>query len=90
MTDITLHGTLSEILQHHADMVGRELTVIIHMNAETDIGGPEHLRIRDEAHLKELLSEAYNSPSSPMSDQDWNDIRKEVRLRAERRNGGHA
>lgn len=41
-----------------------------------------------QQRFEELVQEALDSgPATPMTKQDWNDIRQEVRLRAERRNG---
>ncbi len=37
--------------------------------------------IRDRAHLEELLLEGINSPKHPVTDQEWIDIRREVRER---------
>jgi len=43
--------------------------------------------VRNREHLIELLEEGMKSPVSPMTAQDWKDIRHAVRECSARRNG---
>ena len=63
MTDTTLHGTLSEILQHHEEMVGHQLTLIIH---------------KDDARLEKLILEGLKSPMEDIPLDEWKSLRDEL------------
>ncbi len=41
--------------------------------------------VRDKAHLEELLLEGINSPMHEVTDQEWVDMRREVRERLAQR-----
>ena len=52
------------------------------MEDESDLLPDPPGTIRSKAHLETLLMEGLNSGAgTPMTDQDWNDIRQEVRAR---------
>jgi len=86
-----IEGTAQEIaalLQADA-FAGLKLRVIV--ETEEEFAGkhaePPHT-IRDATHLEQLLREGLNSgPAEPMTDAEWEDIRREVYARAVQRKG---
>ena len=71
---------IAEFLQS-ANFGDRQLTLIVPIADENDLlPGPSNT-IRDKAHLESLLLEAIASPKEPVTEQDWIDIRREVRER---------
>jgi hypothetical protein len=87
-----IEGTTEEItiLLQTGAFVGRKLRVIVEPEDDDFTDGlpdPPNT-IRDQAHLEQLLLEGLNSgPAAPMTDTDWEDIRREVRARAAHRKG---
>ena len=89
MVDITLRGTGIEIGKRVAEFKEQHLTVTIHSDTDgaTAIGAPEHLRIRDETHLEELLLEGLRSgPGKLVIAETWDDLRKHVIARTSEKN----
>ena len=77
-----LAGTASEIADflQSADFGNRQLTLIVPLEDESDLLPDPPATIRDKAHLDTLLSEGLASGEGTfMTDQDWDDIRQEVR-----------
>ncbi|MBV9851334.1 MAG: hypothetical protein JO250_16815 [Armatimonadetes bacterium] len=89
-----IEGTSEEItaLLQEGAFAGQRLRVIVEPETEeedftADLPAPPNT-IRDAAHLEQLLLEGIRSgPATPMTAQDWQDIRQEVRDRAARRKG---
>lgn len=79
-----LAGTASEIagFLQYADLGNRQLTLIVPLEDESDLLPDPPTTIRGKAHLDALLSEGLASGESTlMTNQNWNDIRQEVRAR---------
>lgn len=86
-------GTVDELIDRRDEFAGKRLQVFALPEAEAE--EPEDwsellpdppTTVRDLAHLQALLAEGLNSPSEPVTDQDWIEIRREVRQRyADRR-----
>ena len=79
----TIEGTWDEIEAQKDSLIGHRLRVIIDPEDDCDYGAPEHLTVRDAAHLERLLQEGLASPKTPMTEADWNDIRQELSRRAQ-------
>jgi hypothetical protein len=48
-------------------------------SAQQDYAAPPHLTIRSESDLKSKLLEAVNGgPAAPMTDADWDDMRRRL------------
>ena len=87
-----IEGTTEEIaaLLQAGAFAGQKLRVIVESEEEdfTDTLPPPPNTIRDETHLEQLLLEGLNSgPAEPMTDTDWEDMRREVHAHVARRNG---
>lgn len=79
-----LAGTAIELAEflRSADFGDRRLTLIVPLQDESDLLPDPPATIRDKAHLEALLAEGLDSgEGTPMTDQNWNDIRQDVRAR---------
>jgi hypothetical protein len=75
-------GTVEELLERKDEFSGMQLQVYATPEAESDEELPTPaLTIRDKAHLEELLLAGVASPKEPVTDQEWSDLRREVRER---------
>jgi hypothetical protein len=87
-----IEGTSEEIatLLQGGAFAGLKLRVIIEPDEEDftdDLPDPPNT-VRDAAHLEQLLHEGLQSgPATPMTEADWEDIRREVQSRVAHRNG---
>lgn len=87
-----IEGTSEEIaaLLQKGVFAGLKLRVIVETEEEeiADTLSEPPNTIRDAAHLEQLLLEGLNSgPAEPMTDAEWEDMRREVHARAARRKG---
>ena len=46
--------------------------------ADASDDAPEHLQVRSQEHLVELLGEGAASPGRPMSHADWDELREQL------------
>ncbi len=75
-------GTLEELLERKDEFAGMRLQVYATPEEDIDAELPiPPLTIRDKAHLEELLLAGVASPKEPVTDQEWDDLRREVRQR---------
>lgn len=83
-------GTAQEIAQYlqSADLGDEQLTLLVPVKDYSDFFPNPPVTIRDQAHLEELLLEGLESgEATPMTCQDWAEIRAEVRARHAQRHG---
>jgi hypothetical protein len=83
-----IEGTTEEIaaLLQTGAFAGQKLRVTVETEEAdfTDTLPDPPNSIRDAAHLEQLLLEGLNSgPAVPMTETEWEDIRREVHARAE-------
>jgi hypothetical protein len=75
-------GTLEELLERKDEFVGMRLQVYASPDEDFNQELPlPPLTIRDKAHLEELLLAGLASPKEPVTDQEWSDLRREIRER---------
>ena len=75
-------GTVEELLERKEEFAGMRLQVYATPEEELDAELPAPpLTIRDKAHLEELLLAGVASPKESLTDQEWSDLRREVRER---------
>jgi hypothetical protein len=81
-------GTAQEIAQYlqSADLGDEQLTLLVPVKDYSDFFPNPPVTIRDKAHLEELLLEGLCSSDEEVTEQDWIDIRREVRERLAARN----
>ena len=82
-------GTVEEFVERKEEFAGKRLEVFETMDDRSTEGPstPPHT-IRDAAHLEELLLAGIASPKEEVTEQEWVDLRREVRdLLAARTNG---
>jgi len=87
-----IEGTSEEItaLLQSGAFAGQKLRVTVETEEEdlTDTLPDPPNSIRDDIHLEQLLLEGLKSgPAVPMTETEWEDIRREVHARAARRQG---
>jgi len=91
-----LEGTWEEIKAHEGELAGRHVRLIIEPEfGELEPGMPEPPNsIRSHAHLEEMLLQGLLSgPATPMTREDWEDIRqqgREIALKDRSSAGGNA
>ena len=85
-------GTVEEFMDRKEEFVGMRLQVFAIPSEET-IGQKEEEKawsallpdppntVQDCAHLEALLLEGINSPQHPVTEETWEEIRREVRRR---------
>ena len=81
-------GTVEELIDRRNEFAGMKLQVFALPEETTEepedwselLPDPPNT-VRDLAHLEALLLEGLNSPQSPVTEQDWIEIRQEVRRR---------
>jgi hypothetical protein len=81
-------GTAQEIAQYlqSADLGDEQLTLLVPVKDYSDFFPNPPVTIRDKVHLEELLLEGLCSSDEEVTEQDWIDIRREVRERLAARN----
>jgi hypothetical protein len=84
----TIEGTWEEIEARKAELKGHHLRVIIDpVEDDNDFGAPEHLIVRDEEHLKQLLQEGMESgPGDPVTEEYWAKLHQRIADSAARKN----
>ena len=80
---ITLPGEIKAFLEEQAGQEGASVSEYLGAML-----GEARARQRERAEIREKLLEAVRSgPATPMTRQDWDDIRREVRARRNLREG---
>jgi|SRR5579872_6884085 len=80
-------GTIEELLDRKQEFSGMRLQVYAVPEEEElpeDFPDPP-TTVRDRAHLEELLREGLTSPKENVTDQEWVQLRQEVRERLAQR-----
>ena len=83
-------GTAGEIAAYlqSGSFGDKQLQLIVPTEEENNEASDLSVTFRNQAELEALLLQGLESgESTPMTDQDWEDIRQEVRARAAQRNG---
>ncbi len=84
-----IEGTAEEITQQlQKSYAGQKLRVFVEPEEEEDLaaGIPDPPdTIRDKVHLMELLDEGMQGEPQPVTDQEWVNIRQQVRERLARK-----
>jgi hypothetical protein len=59
--------------------------LILDDDVEKDYGAPPHLQPKTREELEALVTEGLNTPSRPMTPDDWNQMKRELIARHNRR-----
>ena len=80
---IVLSGRTAELATEQASRlgfpdIGSYLANLITEEAEHDYGAPRHLSPRSREELEALIQEGLDSPSITMTQDDWDQMRREL------------
>ena len=74
-----IEGTWEEIKAHEAELAGRNVRLIVEQEVGDDDEVPPY-SVQSQAHLEELHLQGLRSgPTTPMTENDWDEIRRKGR-----------
>lgn len=84
--NIQISETVREVAEARASEAGHRsldayVESLILADASADLSAPEHLRVRSQEYLADLLREGEASPAREMVPADWNEMRHELMAR---------
>ncbi len=84
--NIQISETVKEVAEARASEAGHRsldayIESLILADASEDLSDPEHLRVRSQEYLADLLREGEAIPAREMVPADWNEMRRELTAR---------